>query len=112
MICKYRFNQGDVDSDGLPEVIVTYLMGNANYSSEIYDVSCSTNCQIILQTIDFTLLSNMSAVPFLIDSSGSGNISFYTFSNSNRTIVYYSNNPLSLYNFDKADKLHYGAALY
>jgi hypothetical protein len=99
MICKLRLILGDVDGDGLPEIVVTYLMEVGVYSSQIYDISCPGNCLISLQALDFSLLSNMSALPFLVDASGSGNISFYTFSSSKRSIVQYytnSNNTLSL----------------
>jgi C4-dicarboxylate transporter len=67
------------------------LIAGGLYSSEVYDVSCSINCQLTLQTVDFTLLSGMTALPFLVDITGSGNISFYTFSQNARTIVQYNN---------------------
>ena len=44
MICKDVFDTGDVDSDGLPEIVVTYLIANSVYSSEIYDVNCKETC--------------------------------------------------------------------
>lgn len=96
MICKHLINAGDVDSDGLPELVVTYLTASSLYSSEIYDVDCKGNCKISLQSIDFNKLDNMDALPFLIDITGSGKISFYTFVNNKRNIVQYSNDGSTL----------------
>jgi hypothetical protein len=46
-------------------------------------------CKITLQSINYDLLSNMTALPFLVDFDGSGRISFFTFTEKGRTVVQY-----------------------
>lgn len=71
-------------------------MANATYSAEVYDVNCKDGCTMTKQNVDFTMLEGMTAVPFLVDITGSGEISFFTFSGSTRTVVQYSSNRQSL----------------
>lgn len=85
-----------MDSDGLPEVVVTYLMANATYSSEVYDVNCKDTCTMTRQNVDFSALEGMTAMPFLVDVTGSGDISFFTFAGATRNVVQYSSNRQSL----------------
>jgi hypothetical protein len=78
-----------VDSDELLEVLVTFLEGK-QYSSQIYDVTCSLGgCAATLQQLDYSLLTNMTAVPFLLDVDGSGHISVLTFTPNGRVILQY-----------------------
>ena len=85
-----------MDSDGLPEVVVTYLMANATYSAEVYDVNCKDACKMTRQSVDFAMLQGMTAVPFLVDITGSGDISFFTFAGTTRSVVQYSSDRQSL----------------
>lgn len=85
-----------MDSDGLPEVVVTYLMANATYSAEVYDVNCKDACKMTRQSVDFAMLQGMTAVPFLVDITGSGDISFFTFAGTARSVVQYSSDRQSL----------------
>lgn len=87
---------GDVDGDGQQEIIVTYLKPDGLYASQVYDVSCSSKCQIILQPLDYSLLSNMIAVPFLVDVDGSGTISIFTFTAGGRSVLTYNRTATSL----------------
>ena len=82
-------DSGDVDTDKEPEIVVTFLMKDGSYSSQIYDVSCRNKCSISLQNIDFSPLAAMTALPFLADIEGTGRISFFTFGISGRSVVEY-----------------------
>ena len=78
-----------MDSDELLEVVVTFLK-DKQYSSQIYDVSCSHGgCNATLQQLDYSLLTNMTAVPFLLDPDGSGHINIFTFTPNGRIILKY-----------------------
>lgn len=69
--------------------MVTFLMKDGSYSSQIYDVNCRNRCTISLQPIDHAPLSAMNALPFLADIEGTGHISFFTFSSNARSVVEY-----------------------
>lgn len=71
-------------------------MANATYSAEVYDVNCKDECAMTRQNVDFTLLEGMTAVPFLVDITGSGDISFFIFTGSTRTVVQYTSNRQAL----------------
>jgi hypothetical protein len=87
---------GDVDADGVNELVVTYLANNT-YSTVIYDLVCGTTCQSQLQKVDFTPLTGMSAVPFIIDVVGDGSVALFTFKGTDRTLFSYSLDRAKLY---------------
>jgi hypothetical protein len=79
------------------ELVVTYLNVDGTYFSEIYDVICGGfKCQYRIQNIDFRLMTGMTAVPFILDMKGDGNVGIFIFNGAQRAIVSYTSNKQAL----------------
>lgn len=73
-------------------------MIDGSYSSEIYDVVCqaNTDCKYQMQNIDLGTMSNMTAVPFILDIFGNGTVGIFIFKGAQRFIVSYTSNKKAL----------------